>query len=472
MRPWRASGPADPRARADGQRVTGRAHIAAARRLCASIGIAAIVAGVAAGCAGAAVHAGRAAQSNASGLISAINGESLSEFPSSTWNLQLAAIAAQGVQVVRSDAPWTTIEPSFPGALDFQWQFGPTDAWVRALASENLRWQPILDYNNWWANAASDPSDFAAYAQQVALRYGPGGTFWTQNPQLPYLPVQIFEVWNEEGSEPYYISPADYGPLYSATHDAIHDVDPTASVDVGGLADDSESFYSNDDYPSWYVTRMLDSDPSLVGHVDGFALHPYGTTATDVIEWLNEFRYILDGLGESSAPIDITEFGWVTGDDTQEQWRVAQMTQLGKAFEDSTDGLREVAPYDWINSPLVGDTGDFGFVGQTGTDATLRPAAVAWFHAFAPPTAVAPTVTPPAKSGSKPVVKSPPPKPKPPVKVVAKEVKPQSRCNATLKSRRKRAGKRAKVERCSAQRHKRSGAKPSRRPKHKARRRS
>jgi hypothetical protein len=321
-------------------------------------------------------------QASASGVISAMNGESLSELPASDWNLQLTAMAAHGVQVVRSDADWGTIEPNPPGPSGPSWQFASTDAWVAALASHHLRWQPILDYNNSWTVATSDDNAFASYGQAVALRYGPGGSFWTQHPRLPDLPVQIFEVWNEENAQPWFINPLSYGPLYAATHDAIHAVDPTASVDVGGLADDSKAFLANADYPSQYVIRLLYEVPWLRGHIDGFALHPYGLAASDVLQWVAAFRRTIDSLGESSAPIDITEFGWLTGGVAEEQWRATQMTLLGKAFAHSADGLREVAPYDWINSPAVGDPGDFGFVDESGTDVKLRPAAVAWFNAF------------------------------------------------------------------------------------------
>jgi len=347
-----------------------------AKRICAAFCAAAIFACLGAGCASA------APAPVTPGLISAMNGESLSELPSSDWDAQMAAMAAQGVQVVRSDASWTTIEPTFPNASGNRWSFTVTDQWVAALAAHHLRWQPILDYDNWWATAVGDNAAFATYGAEVASRYGPGGAFWTENPQLPYLPVQILEVWNEENGQPWYISPADYGPLYTATRSAIHAVDPTASVDVGGLSDDSGDFDANDDYPSWYVIRLLNLYPAMRGQIDGFALHPYGTTADDVIDWVNEFRATLDSLGESGTPIDITEVGWVTGDSSQEQWRAEQMAQLGQAFTHSSDDLRELAPYDWVNSTTVGDPGDFGFVDETGTDTTLRPAAVAWFQAL------------------------------------------------------------------------------------------
>ena len=59
---------------------------------------------------------------------------------------------------------------------------------------------------------------------------------------------------------------------------------------------------------------MFSADPGLRGNVDGFGLHPYGTSAADAVEWTVHFRHVLDALGEARAPIDVTEFGWPTGD--------------------------------------------------------------------------------------------------------------------------------------------------------------
>ena len=288
----------------------------------------------------------------------------------------------QGVQTVRSDAPWVNIEPQAPTANGPTWQWATMDAWVTALAQNHLTWEPILDYNNSWANAVNDNTDFAAYAQAVAARYGQGGTFWSTHPSLRYLPAQIFELWNEENTPQWYISPQDYGPLYIAVHNAIHAADPSASVDLGGLSD-SGTYTQATDGASWYLVDLFGEYPQLTSVIDGYALHPYGTTATDSAEWVVDFRHTLSHYGvPSSLPIDVTEFGWPYSSPS-ESWRAQQTNALGAAFSRSNCGIREAAPYDWINPSTGLDDGDFGFVDPSGTDTTLRPAATAWFSAFA-----------------------------------------------------------------------------------------
>ena len=34
--------------------------------------------------------------------------------------------------------------------------------------------------------------------REAAERYGPDGSFWEENPDLPFLPIRRWEIWNEE----------------------------------------------------------------------------------------------------------------------------------------------------------------------------------------------------------------------------------------------------------------------------------
>ena len=327
--------------------------------------------------------ASAAPQANRYGVISSINGFSLFHSPQSQWGPQLAAMRRQGVQMVRTDAPWSNVEPTAPTSSGPTWHFGAMDSWVTALAQNHVTWEPIHDYNNTWASAATDNADFAAYAAAVAARYGPVGTFWSEHPGLPYEPVKIFELWNEENTTQWYLSPQDYGALYLAVHTAIHAVDPSASVDLGGLSD-SGTYVQNNDGASWYLVYLFGYLPQLVTVIDGYAIHPYGTTATDSAEWVVDFRHTLSHYGvPSSVPIDVTEFGWPYSS-SSESWRAQQTNALGAAFSRSNCGIREAAPYDWINPSNDGmnDT-DFGFVDPSASNTTLRPAGAAWFGAFA-----------------------------------------------------------------------------------------
>lgn len=313
--------------------------------------------------------------------MSAINGLSVSQLPQQLLGGQLAAIRANGIQMVRSDAPWGIIEPQAPSASGPAFHFGSTDAWVSALAENHLTWEPILGYKSSWGNPIVNYPAFQAYVQAVAARYGAGGTFWRQNPQLPNLPVGIFELWNEENnvnSSLTYIPASDYAALYQAVHAAIHAVDSAAVVIIGGMGNHLQYLPSHDD-AAWYLLHMLVSRPSLIGHIDGIGLHPYGNTANDTIEWVAHFRYALSVWGLSSVPIYVTEFGWTSGSADADRWRAAQMGSVALTLTRSNCGIHMLAPYDWSNPLITHETADFGLVDQSGIDSVLRPAGAAWF---------------------------------------------------------------------------------------------
>ena len=282
---------------------------------------------------------------------------------------------ASGVQLVRYDASWGSGEPSPPTANGPGYQFTQLDTLVSELASHDMTWLPIIDYSAPWdesiaGNPFSPPAadaPYAAYAQAIAARYGDRGSFWTANPQLPYRPVQTFEVWNEENTSMFWgaSDPARYALLYMQTRAAIHAVDPSAQVVVGGLLEILPGAASQ------YVQAMFRAQPSLHGNVDGFALHPYGPNAAGVLSNVSAFRRTLDALGEAAAPIDVTEFGWGSG--AGEGWRATQMHAVAVGLANSDCGIGEISPYIWYEQP--GDSADYSI----GTLSGLLPSGQAWF---------------------------------------------------------------------------------------------
>ena len=177
----------------------------------------------------------------------------------------------------------------------------------------------MLGYSPDWAATEPDPvwhsgsppldiSQYASFARGLASRYGPGGSFSTQNPQVPYDPVHMYEIWNEEDSYRYWNTgpnPAQYAQMYLQARAAIRSEDPNAIVIVGGLTDGNGEADA-------FARQMFAADPALRGNVDGFGLHPYVVTPNDFESRVATFRQTLDSLGAASVPIDITELGWAT----------------------------------------------------------------------------------------------------------------------------------------------------------------
>ena len=326
-------------------------------------------------------------------VLSGVNVAAAENLPQPQFNQQLAVLRAEGVQIVRSDLPWALVQPLAPRPNHAGWRWARTDAWEAAFARHGLTWEPIIDYSVGWAKtcpgfcAPASNSTYAAFAEAVAARYGPRGRFWSEHPHLRAFPVRAFEIWNEENVPTYHVSPGRYASLYMAARQAIKRVDPGATVIVGGLGDDGGAYSPRQDYPSLYVRQLFASQPGLAGHVDGFGLHPYGASGPDVEQWTVHFRQTLDSLGEASAPIYVTEFGWPTGTSRGESWRAQQMSFLGTALTHSNCGVGLVAPYDWVNPGAV-SLDDFGLAeagapsASGGARVVVRPAGIAWFRSL------------------------------------------------------------------------------------------
>ena len=106
---------------------------------------------------------------------------------------------ARSAESVRHPVLWDLVEPK---KGKFKWK--NYDSFVSRLARYRVRLEAVLGFSAPWARTTghsgappANPSDFAAYARAVAARYGRGGSFWKQNPALPYVPVAEYEVWNE-----------------------------------------------------------------------------------------------------------------------------------------------------------------------------------------------------------------------------------------------------------------------------------
>jgi hypothetical protein len=224
---------------------------------------------------------------------------------------QLRALQQTGASLGRSDALWEAAEPAPPvdGVHHYRWVFD--DEIAGALAAHGLRWLAIIDYSAPWAQSIpgrdhSPPRsarDYAAYAAAFAARYGVGGVFWRAHPALTPEPVETFEIWNEPDNGQFWApvpDPSRYADLYLATRDAITAVDPTARVIVGGLTT-----------PTAFLPAMLLARPQLEGHIDGVAIHPYGSPSV-VLQKVRADRATLTSLGLGTVPLYVTEFGWTT----------------------------------------------------------------------------------------------------------------------------------------------------------------
>ena len=266
---------------------------------------------------------------------------------------QLGALAQTGATVARSDAFWEYAEPNPPIGVLHRYNWSYDDGVAGALAAHGLQWLPIIDYSTAWAQSVSGKDHsppawapaYAAYAAALAARYGPGGLFWLEHPQLTPQPVGTYEIWNEPDNPVFwYLSPnpAAYAGLYAAARNAIIGKQPGAQVIVGGLT-----------HPAPFLGAMLASDPQLRGQIDGVAIHPYAATPSSVLGQVRDARLAMRSDGIGGVPLYVTEFGWTTvrhrgvPDWAPESARPAYISQTLAALGHSDCNIAAAVLYAW-----------------------------------------------------------------------------------------------------------------------------
>ena len=300
----------------------------------------------------------------------------------------LAKMAANGLKVVRQDASWIGAEPQAPDAEtgEHHYDWSGYDTTAAAFAAQGLRWYPILDYStNWSAEIPDDPmsapaadrlDDFAAYARAFAQRYGEGGAFWAEHPELPTLPVAAYEIWNEENANMFWrqqdSAPEVYSDLYTQARSAIREVDTATPVVVGGLLD------ANATDPNTFLRRMVARHPELRTDMDAVGYHPYQQSYDGIISGIGRLRATLRGLGAGPVPIEITEVG-ITTSWISEETRASVMSRLARQLPDDSRGVTRFMPYVWASSDQ-GDGPD-GYWGMVRLDGTEKPTATAYLAA-------------------------------------------------------------------------------------------
>jgi hypothetical protein len=308
-----------------------------------------------------------------------VNGDVLYQYAlhgqADTLAAQLDAISGGGLAFVRSPANWSQIEPS-PAAGRTGFDFTISDAFVSALASHQVSWQPIgqgLPIPQWAAapkvysvcgfrSAPARPQFLAIYLAAIAKRYGRGGSFWSAHPELPYKPVTTYEVGNEPNHYAFWCPrpvPPAYALTFIASAEAIHAIDPKATVELGGLAAFPDSADPLRLSPQAFLSAALAAQPRLKDEIDAVAFHPYATTPAVVVSNLIAFRKVLSADGLGRVPISVNEVGWSTVDGpglpaTSEEDRARYLAQVTAEIARRRRALDvlEIAPYAWTTAEL------------------------------------------------------------------------------------------------------------------------
>lgn len=259
----------------------------------------------------------------------AVTAASAEAAPASFWGIQpfdrpapdeAELMKRTGVAVARVEMRWRQVEPNEPtllGGRNYHW--GETDAWVRELASNQMRALVVLASTPSWVAASLHETPVTSkkgrkgwrdYVRAIVERYGRGGTFWQLNPTVPYLPVRQFQVWNEQNSAARYEpspDPASYKRLLRIASESIRAEDRRADVVLGGMFGTPRT--DRGSILAWRFLRAL-YDRGAAKHFDVVGVHPYAPGLRGVRYQVERMRKVMRKAGRGRDPLAVTEIGW------------------------------------------------------------------------------------------------------------------------------------------------------------------
>lgn len=237
-----------------------------------------------------------------------------------------------GVASMRFNLTWSIVQASagpckattFDGSTN-TCNWASTDQTMASLAREHIT--PLVDLGATppWLNhrsgtfagrytpleAKGGKKAWVHFVTAAAQRYGPKGTFWQQNPDLPKTPIRIWQIWNEQNWSQMFrpkASPKLYGALLKASAKALHSVDRKAKVMLGGMFG-TPGGGGAQALTAWKFLGGLLKKKSVRKSFDYVALHPYSPTVAGINYQLKKLHHVLKAHHDN-AQIWVTELGW------------------------------------------------------------------------------------------------------------------------------------------------------------------
>ncbi len=252
-----------------------------------------------------------------------------------------ALMREAGIDSVRLPLVWSAVQSENPAVAEPDWS--GFDREVGLAAESGIRAMPFVFGSPEWA--APQPIDlpvrsawqrwgWSTFLRAAEHRYGPRGSFWKENPELPFLPIRNWEIWNEENIVTFNgrPDPVGFASLIRISGRILHHVDPGSKVILGGLfgrpLQIPPNVGSGDFLSRVYRARNVKQ------YFDGVALHPYVARARAMGAQLANLRRIMRVHNDGGTPIYVTELGWgsSSGPTRWERGLWGQADQLSQAF--------------------------------------------------------------------------------------------------------------------------------------------
>jgi len=224
----------------------------------------------------------------------------------------LGAQASLGVGIIRQNFDWAKIERT-PGRYDFS----RYDGFVAAAAAHGVKVLPIL-YNPPLFHArlpVSRPAyppksnaSMASFAVALVNRYGPRGSFWSERPGIPRLPIRSWQIWNEPLLPVYWAnrpSARAYAKMLKVVGRAIKSADRRAEIVTAGLPPSK----LQGAIPLLRFVKQLYRARGK-RYFDTLAINSYAKNKRELAKLLRSVRKIMNRARDRKAKIWITELGW------------------------------------------------------------------------------------------------------------------------------------------------------------------
>ena len=233
-----------------------------------------------------------------------------------------------GVDSIRIPIFWATVQPVQGGV--FEWS--SVDAIVANAAASGVEVLPYLFGAPTWAvptdplihsprflpvRTAVQKAGWKLFLREVVFRYGPKGSFWSENPGVPKRPIRTWQIWNEQNFK-YFVArpnPAEYGKLVTLSYGALRGADSGAQLVLGGMFAEPiealdktgprQAFFAAD-----FLRQMYRTTPGLKGKYHGVALHPYAGRYQRITHYVEDLREVLSANRDDRKGIWMTELGW------------------------------------------------------------------------------------------------------------------------------------------------------------------
>jgi hypothetical protein len=259
-----------------------------------------------------------------------------------------------GVDTIRIPINWGAAQPSEGAAFDWD----ATDSQVSEAARTGIDVLPFLAGVPSWAErlvsvgggvqvpaklpvAGKAKAGWIAFCKAAVARYGSRGSFWAENPGVPFRPLRNWQVWNEPNFK-FFVhkpNPAEYAQMVKISSSAIKGTDPAAKVILAGLFAWPKGGNSKTANHNWFAADFLEGlykVPGITAKFDGIALHPYSTKYQYLTPQIEEVRDVMKKRHDAGTGIWITELGWSsspkTGGNSFAKGPAGQAQQLKGAF--------------------------------------------------------------------------------------------------------------------------------------------